>query len=169
MKTLLYFIVGVFSVMACQKENTKPPTEIDNESYYYHDLIPDIQLERDDSLSIDIDGNGIDDLKVMNTAQYQGIDRVNDTILLSFGKCTGGSGCPEADTIAYGEKIGFEQEWYAGFWLWKDKIEYIGARKNSSPTSFGWINIKKNGEIIIVREFFFSKNPENEVRAGLVE
>jgi len=168
MKKILILQLLFLTLISCDKNDfSKEILEINDFEQYYKDFSPDIQLTVNDSLLIDIDKNGTQDVIFKKTNSGSWVDRINDSINISIGKFIG-SGSGNVDSIAYNEIIDNTQEWYFGFNLFTQTINYIGVKKTVDNQSlFGWIKININDSILHIDSHYFRKEPDVLVRAGI--
>ena len=170
MKEVLLFFICIVLLTGCGKDDNPTGVDIDNPSgQFYRDFDPDVILNLNDSILIDTDNNGHDDV-ILKMDQYgRWADRINDSVNISMGVFIG-SGSGNLDTIAYNEVIdGDTQEWYIGFNLFTKDIRYIGVRKNEEQNAtYGWIAIELSDSLMTIDSYFFRKVPDAEVRAGII-
>lgn len=160
----LPFFVSLL-VISCKKDKVPEPIgNPDDASQVYFDYKPDIVLNPGDSILIDIDNNGVNDVKFSSDGN---IYQINDSVLISVGKFIG-SGSGNLDTIAYNEIINMtSQTWYLGMALVYQDLNYIGVSKdNGISSTFGWIKVKIEFSTITIDSYFFSKQPDKTIRAG---
>lgn len=170
MKKIIFLFFLVLFVISCKKNNDiEEIYEIDDNVQYFRDINPNLVININDSSYIDIDNNGNNDIRLKFTQGEKWIDHLNDSIKLSIGIFIG-SGSSNVDTIAYNEVIDKTQEWYYGFNLFTQDINYIGVKKSVDNQSlFGWIKIDINDSFLIVDSYYFRKEPDVVIRAGIYD
>uniref|UniRef100_UPI0032180CD8 hypothetical protein n=1 Tax=uncultured Draconibacterium sp. TaxID=1573823 RepID=UPI0032180CD8 len=160
-------------IIACEKDDESEKYEIDNDVEYYKDYVPDLVIQKNDSVPIDVDNDGSMDIVIIWTDPKE-IKCLNDNIRFSHGKYPG-SATANLNIIEFNEIIGESLDWFSFDILYPNSIEYVGLRKkvkekyntNLSLYYYGWIKISVEEETVTIRELYFRKEPDTVIRAGI--
>lgn len=168
MKSLRYYTILLLLslIIACDKDDEMDKFEIDNDVEYYKDFEPDLLVQKNDSVLIDVDYNGSMDVAFKFNGHY-GINCLNDDFSVSMGEhALSGS---YINLIEFNEIIAKSKDWSYGQPIEHYKtVEYVGLKRITENTSyFGWIKISIGKESITIEELYFRKEPDTIVRAGI--
>ena len=171
---IISFILVIILIAGCKKDNKPNDNNVVNDNHvindnkqYYNDFTPDLTLNLNDSLSVDVDGNGSKDVIFKINSGGIWIDRNNSDCLLSIGIFIG-SGSSNIDTIGFNETINDFQNWYSGFCLFTNKIGYVGIKKVlNGNTTYGWIKIVIGDKSLIIEKLYFGKDSGITIKAGV--
>ncbi|NOR74861.1 MAG: hypothetical protein GQ525_06860 [Draconibacterium sp.] len=169
MKSLRYYTILLLLslIIACNKDDDSDKFEIDNDVEYYKDYQPDLIIQKNDTVLIDVDNDGSMDVIFMFNGY--GINCLNDDFSVSIGEhAFSGS---YVEVIKFNEIIVKLQDWWPAQPIQHyQNVEYVGFKRITKNISyFGWIKISVGYESITIEEFYFRKEPDTIVKAGIKE
>lgn len=168
---IILFIIGTF--VACSKD--EHDEIINDATQYYVNYNPDLEYSNVGNYPIDINNDGIAELRFEKSYNSIGVVALTDSVKISCGVFTG-SGSSMLDRILLNAEIDEDLEWYHSFQIldiymgtnYNGLIEYIGVRTQQNNTiTYGWIYLKTIDNKLIVKEVYYRKQNDLTIKAGV--